>query len=230
MIFSKIRRFLANQILNRLFLNAPEMEITEEKRQSFESLIHPFLIDPNGEEINYQVSYPKQEFLRYLVSEKQVLLHGSNHSEIEELKPRSQSDWNGKPIEAVFASGDGIWPMFFAVVQHQNYHGSYRNGCFLIRESPDIENRYYFFSLNRDYQVKAPWQNGMIYILPKKTFHQTASGTIRFDEWASLYAVKPIAKLSVSPKDFPFYPQVTWHNEQEKIYTTWLKFKKRIST
>ena len=204
------------------------MLITNEKRNYFDNLIDSILTNPSGEEINFDFQYQKHEFLRYLTRQKKLLFHGSNHLNITELIPKPQSDWKGRPIKAVFASGDGIWPMFFATVQHTNYRGSFRNGCFVIRDNGKEESRYYFFSLNMEYKDKEPWQDGMIYLLPKEGFHQTSTGNVRFDEWANPQIVKPISKLRVSPEDFPFKNLVSWHDEKEKIYISWLKYKKRI--
>ncbi len=90
-----------------------------------------------------------------------------------------------------------------------------------------MEKRYYFFSLNEEFKESYPWQEGMIYVLPGATFSQISHGLIRFDEWASPTAIKPIAKMRVSPEDFPFLKNVSWHNEQEKMNITWLKYKHR---
>ena len=225
-MISKLKIGIVDKILKMVFFTAPELKLDLEKKKIFDNLISS-MNRSNKLEIDYPSPYPKHEFLRYLVKNHPVLLHGSNNTEIEELSPRPQSDWNGKRIEAVFASGDGIWPMFFATVKQKGYHGSFRNGCFAVKLDESRENRYYFFSLNKAFQEKNPWQDGMIYILPKQSFNQTSTGAVRFDEWASPQPVKPIAKLRINPQDFPFLRNVSWHDEKEKIYISWLKYKHR---
>jgi hypothetical protein len=74
--------------------------------------------------------------------------------------------------------------------------------------------RFYFFSLNKEYENKDPCQEGMIYIFPKAIFEQTSKGPIRFDEWASSHPVRPIAKLKVASGDFPFLKNVSYQDEK----------------
>lgn len=222
-----IKQTLANWLLNQLFLPEPLFMMTPQMEQAFDDLISDITTNPVMQEINYTLPYPKHQFLTYLVQKDAVLLHGSNNPAIAELTPKIQTDWNGNQLNAVFATIDSIWPFFFATVQHKGYRGSFRNGCFVIGKSDDPEKRYYFFSLNKEYKDLHPWQEGMIYILPKGTFSPLAEGLIRFDEWASRSTVKPIAKMRVSPADFPFLANVSWHNEKENMVLTWLKYKHR---
>jgi hypothetical protein len=226
-MFSSLKLHFGNMLLNKLFLPAPELKMTPERATEFDAQYEILQTITKNEGSAYNCPYPKHEFLRYLVKEKNVLLHGSNHCELEKLIPKRQTDWNGKMMEAVFASGDGIWPMFFATVDHANYRGSLRNGCFVISKEGLPENRYYFFSLNAEYRYKEIWRKGMIYVLPKDTFKKTDRGQIRLDEWASEETIEPIAKLSISPQDFSFLHNVAWHDENETIYLSWLRFKRR---
>jgi hypothetical protein len=197
--------------------------LDKEKSAAFENLRNQF----QGEALEYGCPYPKHEFLRWLTMRKPVLLHGSNRADIDTLFPRPQGDYANQPRNSVFASSDGIWPIFFATVDHANYRGSFRNACFVVGHEKSIEKRFYFFSLNEAFRDAFPWKDGMIYVLPRKTFSRTCSGLARFDEWASDEAVKPLAKIPVTPQDFPFLENVTWHSETESIYKTWLLFKKR---
>ncbi len=225
-MLNRAKTRLANLILGWLFLPAPEMALTPEKKAFFDQQFIEMQAQAD-EAARLPDPYLAHEFLRYLVREKGVLLHGSNHTTIDTLLPKKQTDWNGRPTEAVFASGDGIWPLFFAVVKHAGYRGSLRNGCFVVGDRPG-ERRYYFFSLNASYQTQQPWQDGVIYILPGATFQKTGSGLVRFDEWVSPQPVRPLARLRVTPQDFPFLHQVAWHEETEKMTTSWLHYKKRL--
>ena len=63
------------------------------------------------------------------------------------------------------------------------------------------------------------WSDGFVYILPGETASvRPRAGSIRFDEWASEQAVPAVAKLPVSPDDFPFLHQVSGHNESESDF------------
>ncbi len=217
----------ASLVLGHLFLSLPELELDEPKVRAFEQLFQSAVRVGGGDVIDYSCDHPKADFLRYLVSHKGVLLHGSNSEDVDILLPKRQLDFNGRPMTAVFASGDGVWPIFFAVLDHDRFRGSMRNGCFVIADGKGSDRRFYFFSINREMLPQRPWKDGMIYVLPREPFSQTSRGAVRFDEWASEEPVQPLAKLPVSPADFPFLPNVAGHDEKESIYISWLRYRRR---
>jgi hypothetical protein len=223
---SMIFAWLVSKIGRALFLPEPISVLSDEKREAFEQVFRSMLEGSSGSAVNYGCPYPKWEYLRYLVQEKDIVLHGSNRKDIEVLEPKEQTDYSGKQITAVFASRDGIWPMFFAIVNTTGYRGSLRNGCWVVKKKSG-EQRFYFFSVNEEMLGEGIWTEGMIYILPGEAFELTNRGVVRFDEWASKEAVRPIAKLAVEPEDFPFLGQVAGHQEEESILRSWLKYKKR---
>ena len=62
-----------------------------------------------------------------------------------------------------------------------------------------------------------PWRNGTIYLLPHDTFEQQPLRPGRgllaeIAQWASLVPVEPIAKLSITPEDFPLLSEIRGHN------------------
>lgn len=222
-----LRSHLAGTLCRSLFLAVPGLEFGDQKRQAFDRLFEAALRSGKDSTVEVDTDHPKHEFLRYLVEQREVLLHGSNRADIEVLEPKRQTDCSGKQIHAVFASGDGIWPLFFAIVDQANYRGSLRNGCWVITNQKGASQRFYFFSLNRAMLAQGPWTDGTVYILPREGFTQTSRGVIRFDEWASDRAVRPLARLPVTPEDFPFLNQVTGHDEKESLIASWLLFKRR---
>jgi hypothetical protein len=129
----------------------------------------------------------------------------------------SAPKWMFLNRRAVYAASDGIWPIYFAIVDRERVT-SLLNGCFRI---PDDEDGgyayYYYFSVDQDALPHFPWKNGMIYLLPRDSFEQQApiefDGTrVEMTQWASPVAVRPIAKLAVEPDDFPFLCQVEGHD------------------
>lgn len=226
-ILAWLKTRAASAVFGCMFLSLPDLEYDEERAQAFEQLFQSACQAGAGNVVDYDCAYPKADFLRYLVSYRNVLLHGSNRADISTLHPRRQSDFAGKPVTAVFASGDGVWPIFFATLDHELYRGSLRNGCFVIADGMGLERRFYFFSINQEMLPCNPWIDGMVYILPREPFGQTSRGAVRFDEWASEEPVEPLAKLPVSPADFPFLLNVAGHDERESIYVSWLRFKRR---
>jgi hypothetical protein len=114
----------------------------------------------------------------------------------------------------VYAAGDGIWPMFFAIVDRSNYSMTIVNAAIRL-ESPagELSEPYYFFSMTASVLAQQPWREGVIYILPRAGFEAQAGDTmgeyrIHTHQWASLAPVHPLAKIKVSPADFPFLAQV----------------------
>jgi len=219
--------WLASWIGGALFLSEPASDPSDGKRAVFSQAFERMRDGSSDRAWNYDCPYPRWEFLRYLVQERGVVLHGSNRRDIEVLEPLEQTDCSGKRIKAVFASRDGIWPMFFAIVDTADYRGSLRNGCWVV-EMGHRAQRFYFFSVNEQMMAEGTWTEGMIYILPGKTFELTDRRVVRFDEWASREAVKPIAKLAVEPGDFPFLSHVAGHREGESMLKSWLWYKKRL--
>jgi hypothetical protein len=47
-------------------------------------------------------------------------MHGSNNRHIVQFEPRKQTLFNGQYVEAVFATQDGIWAVFYAVFNRIN--------------------------------------------------------------------------------------------------------------
>jgi hypothetical protein len=76
---------------------------------------------------------------------------------------------------------------------------------------------YYFFSINGDALPHQPWREGTMYILPKDTFEQQSSSRTGFEstQWRSFESVKPLAKITVGPTDFPFLDQIRGHDLAE---------------
>jgi hypothetical protein len=145
---------------------------------------------------------PKWVFLNHLV-QSGYLLHGSNKAGIDEFRTRPQRDAHGNPIEAVFASDDAIWPLYFAVVRREGLDYGYINWCVHVRE----ESRY-LFSIGRDPAQPEAWTEGTIYVLPGDTFRPTPNSR----ELVSLVPVEPRARLRVEPEDFPFRHRTMEHS------------------
>ena len=150
---------------------------------------------------------PKHAFLRYLVETRDVLFHGTGRSDVAEFEPQRQTDYDGTWTEAVFASDDPIWPMFFATVNRELAR-SLINGC-----SRRLGESRYYFSISADPRAPESWRTGWIYILPRETFRRHPAGS----EWLSPVAVRPLARLRIEPTDFPFLGDVVRHSRTEPV-------------
>jgi hypothetical protein len=194
------------------------MDLTPTLTSAFDTLFAQALANQQPTAISYTLAAPKWQFLCYLTDTKNVLLHGSSRSDILEFEPRKSSDVTAFGNQrAVYAAADGIWPLFFAIVNREPYITSLLNAC--IREV-DVNGRlappYYFFSVNADSLPHNPWRTGTIYILPRDTFvaqpREIFHGvTVDLCQWASTVPVRPLAYLTVEPEDFPFLDQILPH-------------------
>jgi hypothetical protein len=146
------------------FLRLPEVGPLERDANAaadFDALVER---TPDGGWIDYDSARPKHLFLRYLGEGARCLLHGSNDTEIAEFEPRGQETYTGDPVEAVFATDDGIWALFFAVVARPPVW-SLRNACNIRGD-----RRRYFFAIDTDPRSPESWTHGAVYLLPRDTF------------------------------------------------------------
>lgn len=200
-------------------LPRPPMDLMSERRQSFETLLAEIKEKTDCPFLEYSLPMPKWQFLCYLTDTQDILLHGTGDSDIQEFEPRASDDTNPFGAQcAVYAAGDGIWPLFYAVLDRGRYPMGLHNGCVRFKDSSGRYSiPYYFFSITQSALARKPWRSGVIYLLPRAGFvldPQTsyAGYEMRVEHWASLEPVKPLAKLRVQPEDFPFLAAIRGHD------------------
>ena len=93
------------------------------------------------------------------------------------------------------------------------------NACVRIQTSPGrLSEPHYFFSISRPALRQQPWRVGTIYLLPGDTF-DTQPRIAAGDTWvhtaqvASSVPVRPVAKLTVGPDDFPLLHEIRGHDD-----------------
>jgi hypothetical protein len=218
-------RTRALHLLCMLFMRrAPKLTLDDRKEGLFRTFTGTAL-RAEGDVVSYTLPYPLHEFTRFLVREYPVLLHGTPNGELRELHPAEQTDHSGKRTTAVFATDDGIWPLYFATTHRSKYDGpiSMRNAALAFGP----HRRYYLFSLNREFHDADPFGSGMVLILPKEPFRQTDSRGARFPEWASPDPVAALARLAVKSGDFPFAGRIASHHRGEFFPLTWMLYRWR---
>jgi hypothetical protein len=204
------------------FLPQPPIESTPEKQEAFE---HLYQSTPTGGLIDYQLPYPKWQYLSWLCATKELVLHGSQDSEINEVEPRQARDIRAfSNQDVIYATTDGIWVIYFAIIDRKKFKGlSLFNSCVQVRIAADQwSDPLYFFSVSQFARVQQPWCEGMIYILPRQTFEQEAHQQFQgmeivFPHWISPVATKPVARLRVGTQDFPFLEQIHGHDDEKLI-------------
>jgi len=206
--------------LHNYWLQRPSAPQTPDRMRAFDRLIDAAQASSNVEALPYALDAPKWQFLCHLAEQRAFVLHGSPSGEIDVFEPRQSSDLHAFGAQkAIYAASDGIWPMFFAILDRRVYPTSIINACLRV-EHPrgQIGAPHYFFSVQGDTLALDPWTPGWVYILPGDSFFNEGEITRGEDTWvhiaqvASLQPVRPVAKLLVKPHDFPFLAQVRSHD------------------
>ena len=184
----------------------PDLNLDDEKVQAFEDLFQSTLDRGIGSIIDYNVIYPKHEFLTYLIGSKSVVLHGSSQTDIEVFVPirKSFETEEDKDANGVYAAPDAILTTYFASCDRVKI-ASMNNGYSTAKDASGRKRRFYLLAIGIDSDRENPWSDGMVYILPRDTFVK-----IHEWEWVSKVPVQPLAKLPVCRKDIPF---AIWRKE-----------------
>ncbi|HWD37820.1 MAG TPA: hypothetical protein VG944_03165 [Fimbriimonas sp.] len=160
------------------------------------------------------------ELLCYLSDAGDFAFHGTTDLNIAEFTPRKCQDANPFGAqEAVFASSDGLWAMFYAVLDRPRQQFSMVNSCAsFVDEDGSVSKPCYFFSIGAPSESE-PFSPGAVYVLPLGTFsrdpiEQWRGHRVVVHHWASLEPVRPLAILPVAPEDFPFLDQIRRHDDE----------------
>jgi hypothetical protein len=165
-----------------------------------------------------QTPVPKWAFLIWLTHEKNYLVHGTGNPCISIFEPRKSEDanWFGSQ-NAVYAASDGIWAMFYAILDRPKIPMSINNSAIQIEIQPPRD--LYFFSVTDTAMQKKPFRTGWVYVLPKQGFNQEPKdqhGGIQYQthHWANLNPVKPLFCIEITPSDFLFLDQILSHSDE----------------
>ena len=183
----------------------------KDKEKDFAKLWQEVITNKNKEEllaVNYDLPYPKEDLLTYLVTNKEVVLHGSDKKDIEILEPKQAND-RAKEFgnkNGVYVVTDSVLPIFYAIQNREKISGLIISG---VESDSDTKEKKYEFKMSKKVLDTKPWTNGMVYILDKNNFQQGVddSGEL-IDEWVSEMPIKPLAKLEVQPEDFRFLNKI----------------------
>jgi hypothetical protein len=161
------------------------------------------------------------KFLCGIADRRRFAFHGTGDPNIESFEPRQPIDY--APFgdqKAVFATSDPIWAMFYAIVDRDRHDTTINNGCVsLLDANGNPGPPHYYFSVGRAALRQRPWRTGYVYLLPAEGFVEQepgpfAGGVARVPQLASPITVKPVARVQVSPGDFPFLAQIRGHDDE----------------
>jgi hypothetical protein len=177
----------------------PPVVFDPARRAAFEDLIAAAQPEDGTIDVG-RCPYPLHELLTYLVSERSLLLHGSNDLGLRVLEPRPARDF-GTELHAVVACDDGIWPIFYAVVTRERIKAMF-TACTHLGRSPRVR-RFYMFAIVADPAAEETWTQGVVYALPRSGFRREWG-----NEWVSGDRVRPLLRVPVTPADFPLRDSV----------------------
>jgi len=164
--------------------------------------------------IDYQLAYPKVDFLNYLCDWRGYVAHGSPLKDLAVLQPlrltKDSSEFGNR--QQIFCSPDAIWALWFAILDKTKLHVT-ENGCVRVG-SGQRRVKYYHFDLPAGCKSPPPFTEGMVYIANAKEFPEHRHYPMldwldaEIEEWGSANPVTPLAKLPVKPEDFPYLDKV----------------------
>ena len=207
-------------ILPDYWLTRPSVSLDEKTRMAFDALLDATLNTGGCPTIQFTLPWPKWQFLCYLADHHNIALHGSGEPNIALFEPRQSNDINEFGNQkAIYAASDGLWAMFFAIVDRERVM-SITNACVrLADETGTLQGPYYVFSVSQSVLPMQPWRTGTVYLLPRSTFTPQppiafGSAQVHIAQLASFVPIQPLAKLTVTPADFPFLMQIRGHDDQ----------------
>lgn len=202
------------------WLTRPTVDFDEKANAAFDNLLNATLSESECPAIPYDLPWPKWQFLCHLADHHNLAVHGSGDPNIVLFEPRKSTDLNEFGNQkAVYAASDGLWAMFFAIVDRARVN-SITNACVrLVDETGEVHGPYYVFSVSQSALPNQPWRTGTVYLLPRKPFINQSplafgSSQVQIAQLASFEPVKPLAKLTVTPQDFPFLLQIRGHVDE----------------
>jgi hypothetical protein len=173
---------------------------------------------------------PLLPFMQWLAQHRAVLFHGSGRDDLDILEPirlsRDASPFGDQ--QAVFATNDPVWAIYFASLRRGDGFRGTRNASLSVA-GDGIYPRWYFFSINRGARAERRFGRGIVYVVPRAPFRPEPPGYGVLDsaQWAAPTSVQPLFRIAVDPGDFPFVDFVVAHRPREPMLITILRAARR---
>jgi hypothetical protein len=173
-----------------------------------------------------EVPRPRLDFLRWLAENRPVVFHGSPRDDLTELSTerRSTDTTTFGNQQAVYASTDPVWAIYFACLRRDNGWTGTRNGS-MGRVGGPLYPRRYFFAHNRGSASPDRFGPGSLYLLSPQTFVADAplADAIDTAHLVSPEPVTPLARIDVTAEDFPFADRVRYYRDGEPLWRSLLR-------
>src|SRR6266566_8730281 len=172
------------------------------------------------------VPEPRLDFLRWLAQNRPVVFHGSPRDDLHELSTERQSRdataWGDQ--QAVYASTDPVWAIYFACLRRDEGWTGTKNGSMGQAGGP-LYPRRYFFLHNRGSASPDRLGPGSLYLLSPSSFvaDEPLADAIDTAHLVSHEPVTPLARLDVTPDDFPFRDRIRYYRDGEPAWRSLLR-------
>jgi hypothetical protein len=165
-----------------------------------------------------EIPDPRLEFLRWLAENRPVVFHGSPRGDLTELSTerRSRDTTSFGDQTAVYASTDPVWAIYFACLRRDGSWSGTKNGSIGAVGGP-LYPRRYFFLHNRGSASPERFGPGTVYVLPPESFvaQPPLAGVLDTAHLVSHEPVRPLARVEVTPDDFPFRDRIGYFRARE---------------
>jgi hypothetical protein len=172
------------------------------------------------------VPEPRLDFLRWLAENRPVVFHGSPRDDLRELSTERRSHdstaWGNQ--QAVYASTDPVWAIYFACLRRDRGWTGTKNAS-MGRAGGPLYPRRYFFLHNRGSASPDRFGPGSLYLLSPATFvaDEPLAGAIDTAHLVSHEPVRPLARIDVTAADFPFRDRVRYFRDGEASWISLLR-------
>jgi hypothetical protein len=169
---------------------------------------------------------PRLDFLRWLAASRPVVFHGSPRDDLDELsterRSRDTTAWGDQ--QAVYASSDPVWAIYFACLRRDRSFTGTKNASLGVAGG-QLYPRRYFFVHNRGSASPDRFRPGSLYLLPPETFVGDAplAGVLDTAHLVSRVPVRPLARVDVTPEDFPFRDRIAYFRGREPVWVSLLR-------
>jgi hypothetical protein len=166
------------------------------------------------------------DFLRWLAGSRGLVFHGSPLGDLTRLEPirrsRDTTAWGDQ--QALYATTDPVWAIYFACLRRDAGFRGTRNGTMGDAGGP-LYPRSYFVVHNRGSASRHRFGPGSLYVLPPEPFAAAPplAGAVDTAHLVAKEPVVPLARVDVTPTDFPVAGRIGYYREREPIFVTLLR-------